>query len=788
MSDNPFYQLAPFIQEYIYRQRWEALRPVQVSAIQAILNTPNHILISSGTASGKTEAAMLPILTELDKRPSTSIGVLYIGPLKALINDQFERIQAILEETHIPVQSWHGDVAQSKKERFLRQAQGILQITPESMEALLINRHTELARLLGDLRFVVIDEVHAFIGSDRGRQILCQLQRLERYQKTPPRRVGLSATIGEPELALRWLGSGTPREVTLVSDPKAQRDVAIGLEHFVIAEDDDEEIDDQAIASKEVASKEVDSGPGEGADNLPDMEKSDAPVPTQSPTPATNTTATSTTEDAQAELALALEDETALYEHMYAMCQSANKTLIFANQRAAVETIITNLRALAARHHTPDTYHVHHGSISTVLREAAENAMRDPSTPATVAATVTLELGIDIGRLDQVLQVNATHTVSSFVQRLGRSGRRGTPSQMFFYCQEEVSPTGMALEKLIPWNLLQTIAIIQLYLEEKWVEPPEIPKYPISLLYHQTLSILAATTELAPAQLAERVLTLAPFQHFTQDDYRTFLRHLLATQHLEQTETGTLIIGLAAEKLVNQYQFYATFEDQIGYRVLDGAREIGAIASAPEIGGTFRLAGFTWRVRTVDVDARVLQVERARGKAQTTWLGGGVTIHTRILQRMRQVLQEDTEYAYLHKRARQRLQQARQLARAAAITEHPIVEGGGGSYLLLPWQGTKIMETVALLLEQQGIEQSETGKPYYLLIRGIAGEAELRGQLKQIVTVPPAAAELIRSLTAPELTRAKYDRYAPEELLRQAYVHDALDYEGALVVLRGIVG
>lgn len=188
MSDNPFYQLAPFLQEYIYRQRWESLRPVQVLAIQAILNTPDHILISSGTASGKTEAAMLPILTELDKHPATSIGVLYIGPLKALINDQFERIQALLEETHIPVQSWHGDVAQSKKERFLRAAKGILQITPESMEALLINRHAELTRLLGDLRFVVIDELHAFIGSDRGRQILCQLQRLERYQKVPPRR------------------------------------------------------------------------------------------------------------------------------------------------------------------------------------------------------------------------------------------------------------------------------------------------------------------------------------------------------------------------------------------------------------------------------------------------------------------------------------------------------------------------------------------------------------------------------------------------------------------------
>jgi ATP-dependent Lhr-like helicase len=782
MSDNPFYQLAPFIQEYIYRQKWEALRPVQVSAIQAILNTSHHILISSGTASGKTEAAMLPILTELEKKPSTSIGVLYIGPLKALINDQFERIQVILEETNIPVQSWHGDVAQSKKERFLREAQGILQITPESLEALLINRHTELKRLLGDLRFVVIDEVHAFIGSDRGRQILCQLQRLERYQTTPPRRVGLSATIGEPELALRWLGSGTKREVTLVSDPNARRDVSLGLEHFVTPSDDDEEIEGEEEGGIEDGQP---STAGEGGDSSSQTPRNDEIGAMNSQ--GDGIQAGPVAVEKQGDLALALEDESALYEHIYAMCQSANKTLIFANQRAAVEKIVTNLRALAARNHTPDNYHVHHGSISTELREGAENAMRDPSKPATVAATLTLELGIDIGRLDQVLQVNATHSVSSFVQRLGRSGRRGTPSQMFFYCQEE-APDDDSLVERVPWNLLQTIAIIQLYLEERWVEPPEIPKYPTSLLYHQTISILVAATELTPAQLAERVLTLAPLQAFTQDDYRTFLRHLLATQHLEQTETGTLIVGLAAEKLTSHYHFYATFEDQIGYRVLAGAQEIGAIGSAPEEGETFRLAGFTWRAVTVDLDAKAIQVERARGKGKSTWLGGGVTIHTRILQRMRQVLQEDDEYAYLHKRARQRLQQARQLARSSGILENSIVESGGGAYLLLPWQGTKVMQTLALFVEQQGLEKSKDGMPYYMQIREADSEAALRHQLSQIVATSPAPEALISRLTPAELVRAKYDRYAPEALLRQAYVHDALDYEGALEVLRSGIG
>ena len=225
MSESPFYRLAPFIQEYIYRKGWDELRPIQVQAIEAILDTPHHVLIASGTASGKTEAALLPILTDLDRRPSSSIGVLYIGPLKALINDQFERLQALLEETNIPVQSWHGDIAQGKKERFLKQAQGILQITPESLEAMLINRHGDLRRLFGDLRYVILDEVHALIGSDRGRQVLCQLQRLARVQQEPARRIGLSATIGDTAIVQRWLAGGTTEPAILLEDKQSKRAV-----------------------------------------------------------------------------------------------------------------------------------------------------------------------------------------------------------------------------------------------------------------------------------------------------------------------------------------------------------------------------------------------------------------------------------------------------------------------------------------------------------------------------------------------------------------------------------
>lgn len=197
MTTTAFNQLAPFIQEYIWRHNWTEIRAIQAAACDAILNSDDHLLIASGTASGKTEAAFLPILTSLHNDPPESIGVLYIAPLKALINDQFQRLDGLLEAADIPVTAWHGDISDSRKKRALRQARGVVQITPESLEGLLLRRSGEVAQAFSELRFVVIDEVHAFMADERGRQVLCLLERLARLTRVPPRRVGLSATLGD---------------------------------------------------------------------------------------------------------------------------------------------------------------------------------------------------------------------------------------------------------------------------------------------------------------------------------------------------------------------------------------------------------------------------------------------------------------------------------------------------------------------------------------------------------------------------------------------------------------
>lgn len=741
MRDNPFYRLAPFIQEYIYNNKWENLRDIQDKAIRAILDTPDHILISSATATGKTEAALLPIITDLHNNPPAAIGCMYVGPLKALINDQFGRLTDLLEESAIPVQSWHGDVAPTKKTRFLRRAQGILQITPESLEAMLINRQHELKRLFHDTRYVIIDEIHAFINSDRGRQVICQLERLARYQTKPARRIGLSATIGEPRLTMDFLRGNTNVAVQLITS-KTSSAVEIGLAYFPLPADDNGAKDD--------------ADPDEIVEKAGKKKKKGKNKLKREPT-----------------------DEAEYYAHFHKMTQRVPKTLIFANARAETEEIIVNLRRLSERKRQPSFYHVHHGSISAPLREAAEAAMKDKDQQACTAATITLELGIDLGLLDQVIQVNSTHSVSSFVQRLGRSGRRGGPSRLFSYSTETQRDARNIGEEL-PWNLLQTIAIIQLYAEEKWIEPPETPQMPLSLLYHQTMSIIKSQSELSPPQLAERVLTLSPFKAVSQDHFRGLLRHLLEIDHLEQTERGDLIIGVEAERIVNNYRFYAVFADNTEYRVRDKSREIGTIQAAPEVGSAIALAGYAWRVLSVDENRRVIEVRQVKGKATKHWSGGGPSIHTRILQKIRAILLSRDSYPYLQTRATERLQIARDSARSSGLRDKSILPLAPGKYLIFPWCGTRQFETQLLALEHAGFKATGSYSPYYYELEcKVPSVAALKQELAAICRNAPGEVELSERMNAGHRA-GKFNRYVATDLLREAVARDFVDIPGAI--------
>ncbi|MBD2018615.1 DEAD/DEAH box helicase, partial [Leptolyngbya sp. FACHB-36] len=302
-----YYRLAPFIQEFIYSQGWTDLRPVQVEACRVVFDTDAHLLIAAGTASGKTEAAFLPVLTRLHEDPPATVGALYIGPIKALINDQFDRLTDLLKHAQIPVWAWHGDVTQGQKQRLLKTPKGILQITPESLESLLINKRADLTRLFGDLRFVIIDEIHAFIGSERGAQILCQLSRLAHLTGSQPRRIGLSATLGDYGMAEDWLRSGDDRPVITPQLPANQRTLHLAIEHFY---------DPKLVVRAQGDSRDAAFHP--------------------------------------------------YHLHLFNQTQG-RKCLIFANGRSQTESIIATLRQIASAKHLPDVYHVHHGSISAPL-------------------------------------------------------------------------------------------------------------------------------------------------------------------------------------------------------------------------------------------------------------------------------------------------------------------------------------------------------------------------------------------------------------------------------------
>lgn len=722
-ADKIFSRFPEFIREYIFSHKWEELRDVQIAAARTLFLTGNHLLLTSSTASGKTEAAFFPILSELYEHPSSSIGVLYIAPLKSLINDQFLRMDELLDASGISVTRWHGDVAVSQKRKLLEKPTGILQITPESLEAMLINRSNDIPRLFGDLRYVVIDEIHTLTGTDRGNQIICQLSRIGHIIGRVPRRIGLSATIGDPSLAAEWLSAdtGIPTDVPTYDSGKVRW--RLGLEHFYVQSNESDE--------------------GKEAPSIPQKApKLDAG-----------------------------------YEYMYD-CVADKKSLVFSNSREETEYICATLRQIARARGDRDIFLIHHGNLSAALREEAEMKMKNEEEFAVTCATVTMELGIDIGRLERVLQNGAPNSVTGFLQRLGRSGRRGEPPEMMMVFREEDPLPNTPLPQLIPWELLRGIAIIQLYIEERFIEPPSTRKMPFSLLFHQTLSILAASGELTPARLAGRVLSLPPFKNVSREDYRTLMRSMIEKDFLEVTEQNGLIVGLAGERLLKSFKFYAVFKDSEDYTVRAGSDEIGTITTPPPVGDRFALAGRVWEVEELDMLHKLIYVKQVEGKMEISWPGDFGEIHTKILERMKRVLEEDTVYPYLKENARKRLETARHVARNTGMLEHPVVHLGGYTWCMFPWLGTRSFRTMRKFLAKNGTPLKISGVEfegcYYITFRMEVGDGdEIIRHLNSIVEREGInTEELVGKNELPMFE--KYDEYIPAELLRRAYATDRL--------------
>ena len=727
-SQSAFSRLSPFIQEYIYKNRWDELRPIQEEACKIIFDTDDHLILASGTASGKTEAAFLPVLTLLENDPPLSVGVLYIAPMKALINDQFYRLTDLLEQSGIKLCHWHGDVPQSKKQKFLKNPGGVLQITPESLEAMLITRVQDLVRIFGDLRFVVIDEMHAFMSSERGLQILCQLARLQRYMRAQPRRIGLSATLGDYELPAAWLAAGTDRGVSIPQTNAIAQKIRLSAESF---------------------KREFDI------------------------------------------------ESSSFFEHpamQYIYERTLNKkAIIFANGRPDTDAPIVAMRHLAKLNGTPDIYHVHHGAISSTLRETAEQDMKNSDGPVVIGANVTMELGVDIGRLERVFQIGSPISVSSFVQRLGRTGRRGEPPEMWFVDCERDPGENPAPLQAIPWYLLKTIAIIQLYIEERWIEPPKILKYSISMLYHQIMSLTAAAGEIAIPALAGAVKNLPAFYNIETEDILFMIYELINMDHLQQMDRGGLIIGLEGEKIVNNYEFYGVFPNEEEWIVMHDSQKIGHVEEPHYAGEQITVAGYNWLVAGTDTKRLNIFVKPMPENLKYWWPGDRALTHDRVIQRIKQALFEQNEYPYLGPNAIKRLREGRAAALELGIDRYNILDMENGLVGIFPWMGHRNYRTLKSVISHYmkssggAAKQLQLGgwEPFYMTLRidgsENGGSGAALAALKKIFggEIDPndfLHEDKIRAEKKNyEYKVPKYDRYAPNILLKKQVIEDYID-------------
>ena len=630
-SPNAFQRLAPFVQEFVYKQSWKELHPLQVQAIEAIFDSDDDILITTGTASGKTEAAFLPILSSIANEATGSVRALYIGPLKALINDQFRRLELLCQDGDIPIHRWHGDVGGSQKSDLIEHPGGVLQITPESIESLFINKTNHLRGLFGGLRYIVVDEVHSFLESDRGVQLRSQLQRIEEYAQTSrPRRVGLSATVGDPEVAKRWLNPRNPGKVRIIDPEIEVAPVRLSHLHFSLTKEE---------------------------------------IPTE------------------------------LLEDLYALTKN-KRALIFCNSRKVVEVVTAELNRRSNRDRVSEHYLPHHGSISKEIREYAERQMRDDDHPTSVVCTNTLELGIDIGQLDLAVQIDSTHTVMSFVQRLGRTGRRPDASRiMQIYTSDlQPKPNDQFYERL-PFSLLKALAVIDLFLEG-WLEPPAERTVPYNVLYHQMLSRLVETNGAEPKDLVGHFLRSNVFPGVTPQEYGEFLKHLGSIDHIEQMDTGELILGLAGEKIVRSKDFYAVFTTPPEWDVFYRERTLGRITPRPDLqpGTCLLLVGRVWEVKDVFPDRQQVLVEPANTSRDVMFLGTGMPeMHPRIAHRVHELLLSEKTFPYLGNEGQQALTDARHMSQVWGLGKKQIFDTAE-KWIIFLWTGTRSARTLQYYL------------------------------------------------------------------------------------------
>ncbi len=738
-SDSSSFELLhPEVQQWIWTQGWTSLRDAQEWAVPALVDADRDVIIAASTAAGKTEAAFLPILTNLLNHNSPPGAVLHISPLKALINDQWGRLSQLCDRLELPVVAWHGDVSASKKHRFLKSPEGILLITPESLEALFVNRGTSLLGVFQNLRYIVVDELHAFIGSERGKQLQSLMQRVEIVVGKSLPRVGLSATLGEMSLAQMFLRPTNPEGVEVIESKSSGQELQVQVRGYI------ERPMQQVVA--------------EHTGRLPAAE-----VETTEDTESADTSGT----------------KAAIAAHLYKVLRGHNN-LIFPNRRQEVEWFADRLRSLCDHDGVPNEFWPHHGSLSKELREDAERALKAGDPPASAVCTTTLELGIDIGNIRTVAQVGCPPSVASLRQRLGRSGRRqGEPATLRAYCCERLLTDQSDLSDQLREGLVQTIAMIRLLIAG-WFEPPRSQGMHASTLVQQCLSSIAQLGGATAAQLWGNLIASGSFASVSKSDLMALLKGMGEKELIVQDSSGLLLPGELGERLINHYEFYTAFTSDEEFRLLRDGKPLGSLPVSRPLtkGQRIIFGGRRWQVQDVDLEAKVIVVTPARGGEAPQFDGLGAQVHDRVRLEMKNVLMETAPCPFLDKQAQALLKEARQNFQALGLGDQSIT-GAASSSHLFTWCGDHTNDALALLLNHVGIQCENKG----LSLEIAFGEKDALKALRVVGELDANDVEPILEKVE-NLIREKWDWALPRPLLKRSFAASHLNLHEAIALAK----
>lgn len=561
---NAFDRLHPALQHHIVNSLgWRELRPVQSLSIDACLDGANLVVLAP-TAGGKTEAAFFPVISQMLSESWSGLSVLYVSPIRALLNNQEHRLRRYFELVGRRAACWHGDTAQGDKRRMATEPPDCLLTTPESLEVILVSSKIEHREFFKNVQIVVIDELHAFAGDDRGWHLLSVFSRIQRLAGRDLQRVGLSATVGNPNEMLGWLSSGSQRNRHVVS-----------------------------------------------------------PEPTVRQAP-----------DVQLDYVNSLSNAAKIISLLH----QGEKRLVFCDSRSRVEEL-----ALLLRERGNDTF-VSHSSLGIEERRAAEQAFAQRQN-CVIVATSSLELGLDVGDLDRVIQIDAPPTVSSFLQRMGRTGRRaGTRSNCLFLATNDE-------------GLLRAAALLALW-RDGFVEPVVAPPKPFHIAAQQVMALILQEHGVGQRAWFEWVADVPAFADMNPEKLSSLVEHLIATGIL-WSDNGVLSFGREGETQYGRQNFMdllSVFTSPPLFKVLTGQKELGYVHESTfynqkDCPAVLVLAGRSWRTHHLDWKRRIAHVEPSEQRGRSRWLGEGQFLSYRVCQSIRQVLTGERDEPYWSQRA-----------------------------------------------------------------------------------------------------------------------------------------